>query len=408
VGNELAAELGFDDINVGDVFELHRAFSEQDVDDFARVSGDFSPLHVDAVYAGTTEFGSRVVHGLLLASLFSQLVGMKVPGKHALYLGQDLTFRRPIHIGEPLRAIAKVSSKSDATRTITLLTEIRTADDHIAVSGTGRVKVRGSESPRTAAVPSSAPVLGHQKPVVLVTGGSRGLGAEIARTLAARGYAVAVNYVRNAAAAGSVVTDILALGGVARAFEADVREANDVERMITLIDESLGPPTHVVNAATGALNFAAIDSLSWSHFLAQLEFQVKAVLQVCKAVHPHMKEAGRGSIVNIASQVVEGAPAAKMSDYVTAKCALAGLSRALAVEWSAEGIRVNTVSPSLVQTDLTLHQGERAFRGEALRTPLRRLATPVDVANAVAFLLGDQSSFLTGTNLFVTGGQVMK
>lgn len=406
-GESRAAERTFADLQIGESFEIHRTFTSQDVQDFARLSGDFSPLHVDDEYARTTEFGQRVVHGMLVAALFSQLVGMQVPGKHALYLGQDVTWRRPVHIGDPLRAIARVVAKSEATSTVTLATEIRSPDDQILASGTARVKVRGAASQLAQKEAVSQRAAASGRPVALVTGGSRGLGAEIARSLATRGHAVAVNYVRNRAAATAVVESITAAGGVACVVQADVREAEEVERMVAQTCELLGPPTRLVNGATGELTLASVNTLGWSHFLAQLEYQVKAVLQVCLAVHPHMKAAGGGAIVNLASQVVEGVPAPKMSDYVTAKSALAGLTRALAIEWAAEGIRVNAVSPSLVQTDLTQHYGDRVFRGEAMRTPLRRVATPKDVANAVAYLLEEQSAFLTGTNLFVTGGQVM-
>src|SRR5215472_15470269 len=98
-----ADDRPFYDLHVDDVFEIARTFSREDVLAFAALSGDYSPLHVDPEYAATTEFGGCVVHGLLLASLFSQLVGMRLPGRPALYLGQDLNFRRPVLVGETVR-----------------------------------------------------------------------------------------------------------------------------------------------------------------------------------------------------------------------------------------------------------------------------------------------------------------
>jgi len=120
-----------------------------------------------------------------------------------------------------------------------------------------------------------------------------------------------------------------------------------------------------------------------------------------------MKATGGGAIVNILSQVTSGQPPALMSDYVTAKHALFGLSKAMAVEWAEDNIRVNMVSPGLTQTDLTQHFHDRIFRIEAGRTPLKRIAKTSDIANVVAFLLSEDASFLTGVNLFVTGGQVV-
>src|SRR5690242_19559802 len=99
-----AREWTFAEIDVGQVWQIERTFTSEDSLRFADISGDFSPLHVDSDYAESTEFGGRVVHGMLLASLFSQLVGMWLPGKNALYLGQDLSFRRSVLVGEKVSA----------------------------------------------------------------------------------------------------------------------------------------------------------------------------------------------------------------------------------------------------------------------------------------------------------------
>ena len=212
-------------------------FSRDDVLAFAEVSGDFSPLHVDAEYAAQTEFGGCVVHGMLLAALFSQLVGMQVPGRRALYLGQDLTFRRPVRVGETVRATAKVTGKNDATRVLVLQTEIRAADDRVVASGTARVKVReplGDAATMVAPAAARAakpPACGSVR-VALVTGGSRGIGAEIARVLASKGWSVAVNYWRSKRAADALVSEIVRSGGRATAVQADVRDDAAVDGLV--------------------------------------------------------------------------------------------------------------------------------------------------------------------------------
>src|SRR5262245_2007472 len=217
-----ANEWTFGQISIGQSYEIERTFTARDLDDFAHLSGDFSPLHVDLEYARSTEFEDRVVHGMLLASLFSQLVGMRLPGKHALYLGHDLSFRRPVRIGEPVKAIAKVVGKNAATRTITLQTEIRNGQDRVVVSGTAKVKLRDIEGiPESRAHAYAS--LATDKPVAIVTGASGGIGSEIARTLAQRGAVVAVNYFRNSNAAANVVESIRAGGGEGITAQADVR-----------------------------------------------------------------------------------------------------------------------------------------------------------------------------------------
>jgi 3-oxoacyl-[acyl-carrier protein] reductase len=243
--------------------------------------------------------------------------------------------------------------------------------------------------------------------VAVITGGSRGIGAEIAKALARRGYAVAVNYFRSGDRANATVQEIIEAGGLAFAFQADVRDAGAVARMLTQVCERLGVPTALVNSAAGELSNRPIAELCWADFAAQLDYQLKAVLNTCQSLHPLMKAAGGGAIVNLLSQVVGGTPSTGLADYVSAKCSLLGLSKAMAAEWAEDAVRVNTVSPGLIRTEMTEHYHERIFRMEAARTPLKRIATPADVANTVAYLLSDDSAFVTGVNLFVTGGQTM-
>lgn len=403
-----AEDLRFADISVGEVFHVERTFTAEDVAGFARLCGDFSPLHVDPGYANTTEFGGCVVHGMLLASLFSQLVGMRVPGRHALYLAQELSFRKPVLVGETVKALARVTSRSEATRTLMLSTEIRNCEDRVVVSGSARVKVREAgpeirpQSPKAMSPPTA-----RGRRVALVTGASRGIGAEIAKSLASRGIAVGINYFRSAESALLLAQGIREKGGEAVAIQADVRQSEEVRQMVgTLVDE-FGSLDLLVNGAIGELNSRGLEEMEWAAFEGQLDYQLKAVLQLCQTVYPVMKAAGGGAIVNLLSQVVHGQPPANMADYVAAKYALYGLSKAMAVEWAEDQIRVNMVSPGLTQTDLTQHYNDRIFKMEASRTPLKRIVTPAEIASAVAFLLSDEASFLTGANLFVTGGQVM-
>jgi 3-oxoacyl-[acyl-carrier protein] reductase len=346
---------------------------------------------------------------MLLASLFSQLVGMRVPGRHALYLGQDLSFRLPVRMGEKVRAIAKVASKIEATRTIVLATEIRNAEGKVAVSGSAKVKVRDGEI--ASALTGPAVVAGTPRPthrkVALVTGASRGIGAAVALALAARGLAVAVNYFRSGERAEQLVATIQEAGGQATAIRADVREQAESQRLVSAVVERFGGLDMLVNGATGPLQPRSAAELHWAAFEEHLVYQVKSVMETCQAAFPHMKARGGGSIVNVVSQVASGSPPPLMADYVAAKYALKGLSRALAIEWAADNVRVNTVSPGLVQTELTEYYPEMAFKAEAARTPLKRLARPADVAGAVAYLLGEDAAFLTGVDVAVTGGQVM-
>ena len=136
-----AADLGYDDIAVGMEASFDRRITEADVRTFAELSGDTNPLHMDEGYAGGTAFGGRIVHGMLTSALLSRLVGMHLPGKHALYVSQTLDFVRPVRPGDTVRVSGTVLSKQDATKALELRTEISLPDGAAVVRGRAIVRV---------------------------------------------------------------------------------------------------------------------------------------------------------------------------------------------------------------------------------------------------------------------------
>ena len=136
------SEYTFDQIEIGLSIEFQVTISESMVDNFAKVSGDFSPIHMDDKYAKSTSFGKRVVHGMLLASFLSRVDGMYLPGKHALYFSQSLQFLNPCFIDDIVTVKSEVTDKSDATKIITLKSQIYNGDGKILVKGIGEVLVR--------------------------------------------------------------------------------------------------------------------------------------------------------------------------------------------------------------------------------------------------------------------------
>ena len=136
------SEYTFDQIEIGLSIEFQVTISESMVDNFAKVSGDFSPIHMDDKYAKSTSFGKRVVHGRLLASFLSRVDGMYLPGKHALYLSQSVEFRNPCFIGDTVKVFSKVIDKSKSTKILKTESKITNPQNEILLTGVGRVIVR--------------------------------------------------------------------------------------------------------------------------------------------------------------------------------------------------------------------------------------------------------------------------
>jgi 3-oxoacyl-[acyl-carrier protein] reductase len=231
--------------------------------------------------------------------------------------------------------------------------------------------------------------------VALVTGGSRGIGAAVALALAEVGAAVAVNYRERAADAEAVVADIKSKGGRAIATAADVSQGAAVAKMVEHVASALGPIDILVNNA-GIAIVRGIDDLTESDFDATIAVNLKSAFLCTKAVLPSMRAKKWGRIVNISSGAARGAGAIG-PHYNASKAGMEGLTRGYAARLVKEGITVNAVAPSLIETDMM-----RGRSDLAARIPLGRLGQPHEVAQAVLMVLGNE--YMTGQTIALNGG----
>lgn len=239
----------------------------------------------------------------------------------------------------------------------------------------------------------------------LVTGASRGIGRAVALQLARDGYAVAVHCVSAMDAARAVCDEITAFGGYAKVYTCDIADGDAVRRMIENIAMDLGPVDVLVNNAGIAQQklFTDITPAEWRRMMA---VHVDGAYYTCHSCLPDMIRRHNGVIVNIASMWGQVGASCEVH-YSTAKAALIGLTKALAKEVGPAGVRVNCVAPGVIRTDMLKEFDEETLAGLAEETPLCRLGTPEDVANAVSFLASDKASFITGQILAPNGGFVI-
>jgi 3-oxoacyl-[acyl-carrier protein] reductase len=242
-----------------------------------------------------------------------------------------------------------------------------------------------------------------QGKVALVTGASKGIGASIARELAARGAAIAVNYSGSKAAAEKVVAEIKAAGGKAIAIQADLGEPDSIGPLVEKTARVLGPINILVNNA-GIYEFGPLEAVTPEHFHKQFNLNVLGLLLTTQAALRHFDPKG-GSIVNIGSVAAAGLPTASV--YSATKGAVDSVTVSLSRELGSKKIRVNSLNPGMVETE-GVHAagfiGSDFQKQTEAETPLGRIGQPQDIASIAAFLASDDSTWLSGQTIRASGG----
>lgn len=245
--------------------------------------------------------------------------------------------------------------------------------------------------------------------ILLVTGGSRGIGAATALLAARKGYAVAVNYARDQAAADTVVRTIREGGGTALAVQGDVADEQQVLRVFREVDEKLGRLTALVNNAGIVDRPARVDEMSLDRLKRMFDINVIGSFLCAREAVRRMstKHDGRGgAIVNVSSAASRLGAAGQYVDYAASKGAIDVLTLGLAKEVGAEGIRVNAVRPGLIETEIHASGGlPDRVRDLAHQVPMQRGGTAEEVAQAIVWLLSPEADYTTMSFLEVSGGR---
>jgi 3-oxoacyl-[acyl-carrier protein] reductase len=241
----------------------------------------------------------------------------------------------------------------------------------------------------------------------IVTGAARGIGAGVARRLAADGFAVAVVDL-DETACKPVVEDIERAGGRAIAVGADVADEQAVANAVTRITEELGAPTVLVNNA-GIIRDNLLFKMTTDDWDAVMGVHLRGAFLMSRAVQKHMTEAGWGRIVNLSSTSALGNRG--QANYAAAKAGLQGFTKTLALELGRFGVTANAIAPGFIETEMTAATAERmgvAFEdfkaGAAAQIPVARTGTPDDIAHAVSFFASEGAGFVSGQVLYVAGG----
>jgi 3-oxoacyl-[acyl-carrier protein] reductase len=391
----------FDKIQVGDKAEIKHKITQDDINKFVDLTGDDNKLHLDSEYAKKTSFKKPVAHGMLSATFISTIIGTKLPGDGALWFSQSFEFLLPVRVGDQITIKAEVIKKEKRTNSIELTTDIFNQNKEKVTSGIAKVKVIEQVVEKT-----NDKLVTLKEKVALVVGGTGGIGRATCIQLAKDGFKVAIHYHNNIEGAKDIKKQIVALGGNAIVVQADITKISEISNMVSSILRKLNTITVLANCSTSHLPNIKFQNLEWTDIQKQLDINILGTFNLLKSITPVMIDSKYGKVINISTQAIEKINS-DWSHYITAKSALNGFSKALALELAPKGIRINLVSPGMTDTDLVANMPEKIKLLSAAQTPLRRIAQPEDIANAISFLASTKSDYLSGETIRVNGGQVM-
>lgn len=384
---------------VGQVYTFRTVIDQDRIEQFAHFSGDENPIHLQAAEAKAYGYPRQVAHGAILVSLISRAIGMEIPGPGAVWMSQSIDWLNPVFVGDEVQLTVRVIEVSTGARQLTLETTATNQKGMTVMNGKATVKVstkldspprRDSTSPRIA----------------LITGGSRGIGAEIARTLASQGYRVAITYRESKAQAQALVQEIQKQGGHADLLSADLSDPTQASRLVEHVQEKWRGLDIVIHGASPIVKPIKISDLQYAEVEPFLKTYIGTGLALVRAATPQMITNKFGRFIFIGTSFLFGAPLNGIAPYVIAKEALWGLVKSLATELGPSGITSNLVSPGMTVTDFTADIPLRFKEIEARKSPMRRLATVEDTARLVAFLASPAANYINGANLPITGGPI--
>jgi 3-oxoacyl-[acyl-carrier protein] reductase len=393
----------FDSIKVGQKAELTHTITKSDISQFVQLTGDDNRLHLDEEFSSKTEMRKPVAHGMISASFISTIIGTKIPGDGALWYSQSIEFLAPVRVGDTIHVVSVVTNKIDRTNSIELQTEIFNQDKVKVLTGLSKVKVIELIEEKKIDVLVEV----QSVKVALIIGASGGIGYATALRLAKSGFRMALHYHSNK----SKITDLLSVlhdeNIDALGFRADLNNSDEIKTLIEDVINRFGKIDVLVNCSTPKLPSISIEEVDYGEFEKHLDLNIKSNFLLVKNLIPHFKANKGGRIVLLSTQATENVPPQGWSFYVTAKYALNGFMRSMAIELAKYSVNVNAVSPGMTETELVSGIPEKAKMLLRAKIPLSRLASPDDVAGAIDYLSSDSANYITGETIRINGGQSM-
>lgn len=348
---------------------------------------------------------ARPCPNLAATLLLSTLVGMRLPGRRATFTSFRLDFARDLEPGQPIELEGRVTRVSAASETLAAAVRLTSGGQERA---SGEIRAMVNPAPRAMLAASEIRQrhlgLGLEGRAVVVIGASRGIGETAAKLFAMHGARVVVHYFQGSSDAEAIAADIRGSGGEAVPLACDIRDEAAVARFFAAVDEAFGGLDVLINNAVSDFRPKPWGELAWSDYLGELDVSLKGLHACCREAVTRLRARGGGKIVNVSS-IATSQPVRGQSKYITAKSALEGYTRSLALELSKDNIQVNLVVPAMVETDLIAAIPSDFVRRMAGARGMGRHVRPIEVAQAMAYLASPWADALSGQKIVLNLGE---
>jgi 3-oxoacyl-[acyl-carrier protein] reductase len=394
-----AKTFAAEDLRIGLTAEFERDVTETDINAFAVNSGDANPLHVDAAYAESTAYGRRLAHGAFQVGLASALIGMHLPGRRVLLSNLSARFPAPLYFPSRVRVRGEISAwQPDARNGQLRVTVVDTSRQiptaEITLAFTLHALAEETVTAERSLEQSSA---ARGNKVVLITGASGGLGAELVRFLSASYDVLAMTHQR------SLSADLLSLPGV-EPWRCDLGDAPQLRD--GLAARLAGRPLYgVVHAAWPGAPLGGLLQAQEEVVESQLLFGATTTVRLARLLFEAAGSEG-GRFVAISSVVGSQKPVLTLSAYSLGKASLEGTVKLLAPELARRNVTINAISPAFIATGMNQYKSEQQRKIEISRVPMGRLCEINDVAALVGYLLSCGAGFVSGQIIGLSGGQL--
>jgi 3-oxoacyl-[acyl-carrier protein] reductase len=371
------------------------------------ISTELAAEFADSVLKSINEQDNKLhlCPNLLSTLLLSTMVGMRLPGRYATFTRFDMAFTQNLALQQEYKLHATLDKVSVEAEHMSANCKIH-LEDELCASGKYEVVVNSPPKSMLSCeqIKNTAMDFGLAGKVALVTGASRGIGETTAKLLAMHGVKIVVCYFRGQRDAEAIVKDITEHNGAAIAIQCDLTDDFQVAEMIQHVSDNFGGIDILVNNAVREFTPKDVLELEWNDYLKEMEVSVKGMHACCRAVIPMFKKSGHGKIINL-STIAVAIPVSGQSRYITAKSAVEGYTKSLAVELAQLNVQVNLVVPNMTDTDL-VSVLPTLFRDRiASERTTQRHVQPIEVAQSIVYLASNWSNAMTGQKIVLNLGE---